>query len=119
MANDDSKLLKTIVNEIKEKKGIDIVEMNLSKLENSIADYFVICHGNSNTQVDAIANFVERKVKEELNEKAWHFEGKNNAQWILIDFSSVIVHVFQKEYRDFYDLEGLWADSETKHIDDK
>ncbi|NOZ47827.1 MAG: ribosome silencing factor [Chlorobi bacterium] len=116
MSNKENALLSTIIEAIQEKKGIDIVSLNLAKLEQSITDHFVICHGNSNTQVEAIAREVEDKVKKVLNIKVWHKDGFKNAQWILLDFANVVVHIFQKEYRDFYNLEGLWADAEIKHI---
>ncbi len=117
MDNNDSNLLSTIIDAIQDKKGIDIVDLNLSKLEYSITDHFVICHGNSNIQVEAIADSVEDKVKDNLNMRAWHKEGHRNAQWILLGYAGVIVHIFQKEHRDFYNLEGLWADAEVNYIE--
>ena len=117
MRNSDSNLLAFIIDAIQDKKGIDIVDLRLSKLENAITNHFVICHGNSSTQVEAIADSVEEKVKEELNIKAWHKEGHKNAQWILLDYSSIMVHIFQKEFRDFYRLEELWADGEAKYYE--
>lgn len=117
MAYNDSELLIIIVNAIQNKKGIDIVDLNLSKLEHSITDHYVICHGNSNTQVEAIADSVEDEVKNNLNLKALHKEGYKNAQWILLDYASIIVHIFQKEFRNFYNLEELWADGEAKYLE--
>lgn len=117
MAHSDSEILTIIINAIQNKKGIDIVDLNLSKLEYSITDHFVICHGNSNTQVEAIADSVEDEVKNNLNIKALHKEGYQNAQWILLNYAGIVVHIFQKEYREHYNLEGLWADAEIKYIE--
>jgi len=112
----DDEIIRTIISAMKDKKGIDIVDLNLSKLEQAVADHFIICHGNSNTQVEAIADSVEDKLKENLNIKAWNKEGYNNAQWVLLDYGHIIVHVFQKEHRDFYSLEELWADAKISYI---
>ncbi len=104
-------LLEKIIKGIQDKKGKEIVTLNISKIENSICDYFVICHGTSSTHVDAIIDSIEQKVKKELNEKPYHKEGLDNLTWVLIDYASIIIHVFQKDYRDFYNLEDLWADA--------
>ncbi|MFP4619758.1 MAG: ribosome silencing factor [Bacteroidales bacterium] len=104
-------LLETIIKGIQDKKGKEIVSLNISKIENSICDYFVICHGTSSRHVDAITDSIEQKVKKELNEKPYHKEGLENLTWVLIDYASIIIHVFQKESRDFYNLEDLWADA--------
>lgn len=110
-------LKNTIVEAIKEKKGHEIVVLDLKKINQSIADYFVICHGNSNTQVDAISDFIERQARVELKEHLIHKEGAENAHWILLDYSDVVVHVFQEEYRRFYNLEDLWADAKKEIIE--
>jgi ribosome-associated protein len=107
---DQELLLEHIVEGIKEKKGKDILSIDLRDLDNSICRYFIICHGDSNTQVNAIANWIEHVIEERLNEKVWHKEGFENASWILLDYVDIIVHIFQKESREFYNLEGLWAD---------
>ena len=104
-------LLDKIIKGIQDKQGKEIVSLNISKIENSICDYFVICHGTSSRHVDAITDSIEQKVKKELNEKPYHKEGLDNLTWVLIDYASIIIHVFQKEYRDFYNLEDLWADA--------
>ena len=104
-------LLDKIIKGIQDKKGKEIITLNISKIENSICDYFVICHGTSSTHVDAIIDSIEQKVKKELNEKPYHKEGLDNLTWVLIDYASIIIHVFQKDYRDFYNLEDLWADA--------
>jgi ribosome-associated protein len=101
---------------MQEKKAKEIICMDLRKVHNSVSDFFVICHGDSNTQVDAIAGSVEEEIRKAIGEKPWHREGFQNAEWILLDYVSVVVHVFQKEKRDFYKLEALWADAKTELI---
>jgi ribosome-associated protein len=113
------KLLDTIIQGIFEIKGKEVINIDLTKLNYSICDNFVICHGDSKTQVNAIANTVVERVKDDLNIKAGHIEGKENAKWVLIDFIYIIVHIFQKEIRDFYKLEELWSDADIIEIEDK
>lgn len=91
-------------------KGEDIICIDLKNLENVVCDFFLICTGTSNTHVSALANSVESEVKKELNDKPWHTEGFGNAEWILLDYVDTVVHIFQKESREFYNLENLWAD---------
>lgn len=114
-----TEILATVIESIREKKGEEIVTINLAKLENSITDYFIICHGSSNRQVDAIAENVERKLRSVHKEHALYKEGVKQAEWILLDYSNIIVHVFQKEIRDHYKLEELWADGDITIIDDE
>lgn len=114
--SDQNKLKDIIVEAILDRKGKELTVLDLKSLDQSIADYFVICHGDSNTQVDAIADSVDRQSRSELQEHALHIEGKENSQWILMDYGSIVVHVFQKEYRDFYNLEALWADAKKEVI---
>ncbi|MDQ3193019.1 MAG: ribosome silencing factor [Bacteroidota bacterium] len=109
-------LAEIAVKGMQEKKAKDIVCLDLRKVHNAVSDFFIICHGDSNTQVDAIAGSVEHEIKKALGEGPWHREGFENAEWILLDYVNVVVHVFQKEHRDFYRLEALWADAETKAI---
>ncbi len=109
----------TIVDAILERKGKDLVVLDLTELEQSIADYFIICHGDSNVQVDAIADFIDRHTKTELHQNALHKEGTDNSQWILLDYGDVVVHVFQEEYRMFYKLEELWADAKIERINEE
>lgn len=109
---ENTELPKTIVKAIEELKGEDIVCLDLRKLKNAISDFFIICSGNSNTQVDAIANFVYEDVSKKLKVKPWHSEGFQNAEWILLDYVDTVVHIFQKETREFYNIENLWADAE-------
>lgn len=109
--NKTEKLVETAVKAIQDKKGENIIALDLTKIENCICKYFVICHAGSNTQVKAIADHVEEKVRKTAREKVWHSEGRENAQWILMDYADVVVHVFHSKYRSFYNLEGLWADA--------
>ena len=105
-----------ILEAIREKKGHEIVSIDLTKVENSICDCFIICHGESVTQVGAITDSIERKMKEEARIRAHHVEGLRNSQWVLLDFFDILVHVFQKEYRSFYRLEELWADGKVTRV---
>ncbi|MCH7658362.1 MAG: ribosome silencing factor [Bacteroidetes bacterium] len=111
-------LLKTIIEGILRKKGQEIVNLDFTGFENPICPNFIICQGASNTQVDAIAQSVKKHVKEELNETPWHIEGLENAHWVLMDYGDVLVHIFQKKFRDYYKLEELWADARIEKIDD-
>lgn len=110
-------LLDNIIEGILEKKGQKIIDIDLAKVENSICDHFVICHANSNTQVNAIADSVEKKVKQNLNQKVNHREGMENAMWVLLDYNDIIVHIFQEEFRNYYRLEELWGDAHITQID--
>jgi ribosome-associated protein len=104
-------LLTGVVRGIFEKKGLDVLKIDLRKLENSIADYFVICHGTSTTQVDALCDSVEDTVRKIAGEKPLHIEGLENCFWVLLDYGNVVVHIFLEKYRNFYSLESLWADA--------
>lgn len=110
-------LNKYIIKGIQEKKGLDIVILNLKRVGNAIADYFIICTGTSDTQVDAISDSVEKEVVEGAKEKPWHREGVQNKEWILLDYVNVVVHIFKKEVRTFYGLEDLWGDAEITEIE--
>ncbi|OFX63098.1 MAG: ribosome silencing factor [Bacteroidetes bacterium GWB2_41_8] len=109
-------LIDAIVEGIQRKKGLELVKIDLTKINHTECKYFIICHGNSNTQVDAIAHSVEDTVEEIINEKAWHKDGYRNSLWILLDYADVMVHIFQKDTRNFYDLENLWADARIEYI---
>ncbi|MFC2450006.1 MAG: ribosome silencing factor [Flavobacteriaceae bacterium] len=111
-------LIEKIIEAIQDTKGEDIKLLDLTKIENSAADYFIICSANSNTQVNAIAGNIEKKVRNELKNRPWHVEGTENAMWILVDYISVVVHIFQKHIREFYDLEDLWSDAQITSIDE-
>ena len=110
-------LVDKIVEAIQDTKGEDIQIFDLSVIENSVADTFVICSGNSNTQVSAIAGNIEKKVRNDIRERPWHVEGTENAMWVLVDYVSVVVHVFQKQIRDYYDIEELWGDAKITKIE--
>jgi len=109
-------LLEQIIEGIQNVKGKEIVNIDLSQLEHSFCQYFVICHGESNTQVAAIADSVEKRLKNKFSIRVYHKEGYRNSQWVLMDYGHVLVHIFQKPYRDFYRLEELWADGKTEVI---
>jgi len=108
----------TIIKGIQDKKGENIVSIRVGAISGAISEYYIICNANSNTQVDAIAQGVERDVREVLKTKPWHVEGKDNSQWILLDYVSIMVHIFQTPFRDFYKLEELWADAPIKTYED-
>ncbi len=110
-------LITQIIRGIEEVKGQDIQILDLREIENMVCDYFIICNGTSNTQVNAIVNSVQKSVSKALQEKPWHTEGTDNAEWVLIDYVHVVVHVFQKHIREFYDIEGLWGDAQTIKIE--
>ena len=105
------KLIRTIVKAIEDKKGRDIVSLDLTGFDGAITSRFVVCNADSTTQVAAIADGIEEKVLEELGEKPWRVEGQQNAFWIAMDYVDVVVHIFQTELRGFYKLEELWADA--------
>lgn len=109
-------LLDAVVHGMEEIKANDITVMDLRKVPNALSDFFVVCHGNSHTQVRAISDSVERETWQLLQEDPSHKEGGSNSTWILLDYVNVIVHVFTKEARDFYALEDLWADAEVRRI---
>jgi len=110
-------LAETIVKGMQEVKGSEIKLLDLSNVSGAVCSYFVICHGDSNTQVEAIARAVERQTQKDLGEKPWHIEGKENAEWILLDYVDVVVHVFYREAREFYNIEGLWADAPVEEFE--
>lgn len=113
----DKDLLVThIIKGIEEVKGQDIQILDLREIENTVCDYFIICNGTSNTQVNAIVNSIQKTVSKSLKEKPWHVEGSDNAEWVLMDYVHVVVHVFQKHIREFYDIEGLWGDAKSVTI---
>ena len=109
-------LITTILDGIEDLKGQDINILDLRALENTVCDYFIICEGTSNTQVNAIVNSIQKKVSKETRDKPWHIEGSDNAEWVLMDYVNVVVHVFQKHIREYYDIESLWGDAKTTEI---
>jgi ribosome-associated protein len=108
----------TIIDHIQEKKGRDIVHIDLTKTDNSVCEYFIICHADSTTQVKAIARHIQESLREKQGLKAYHAEGYENAQWILLDYNSIVVHVFKEQTREYYKLEELWADASVETISD-
>ncbi|MCG2612417.1 ribosome silencing factor [Flavobacterium sp. SM15] len=115
----NDELLANIIKGIEDVKGNDIDILDLRGIDNTVCDYFVICNGNSNTQVNAIANSVQKVVSKELKDKPWHVEGGDNAEWILMDYVSIVVHVFQKHIREYYNIESLWGDAIITSIENK
>jgi ribosome-associated protein len=113
---DSVELSRVIVSGMQEKKALDIVVLDLRKLKNAIADFFVICSGSSDKQIDAIADSIDEQVYGELKENPWHTEGKNNKEWMLLDYVSVVAHVFRKDRREYYALEKLWGDAEIIEV---
>jgi len=109
--NANSRILKLIIKAIQEKKGENIVALDLRKIPEAVSDYFIICEATSTTQVRAIADFVEETVKKELGEIPYRHEGYNVSQWILIDYVNVVVHIMQPGIRKFYKLEEMWSDA--------
>jgi ribosome-associated protein len=105
-----------IVKGMQEKKASDIVVMDLRKIKNAVADFFVICSGNSDKQLDAISDSIDAEVFKKFQENPWHTEGKNNKEWMLLDYISVVAHVFRKDRREFYALERLWGDADITEI---
>ncbi|RMZ50837.1 ribosome silencing factor [Flavobacteriaceae bacterium PRS1] len=109
-------LIAVILDGIEDVKGQNTNILDLRELENTVCDYFIICEGTSNTQVNAIVSSIQKKVSKEIKDKPWHIEGSNNAEWVLMDYVNVVVHVFQKHIREYYDIESLWGDAKTIEI---
>ncbi len=110
---DSEKLNHLIVEGIRDKKGKNIIQLDLRKLGDAPADFFIICEGDSNTHVKAISDNIYKKVKEEMYTMPSHMEGSTNAKWILMDYFNTVVHVFYPETRQFYEIENLWSDAEA------
>ncbi len=115
---ESEKLSRTIARGMQEKKASQIVVMDLRKVKNAVADFFVLCSGNSDKQLDAIADSIDEEVYKTLNENPWYTEGKNNKEWILLDYINVVAHVFRKDRRQYYALEKLWGDAEITELED-
>ena len=107
----NSKLIKTIINAIQEKKGENIISLDLRKVSEAVADFFVICEANNQPQIRAISDFVEEQVKKKCEEIPYRHEGMKNLQWVVIDYINVVVHVMLPETRKFYKLEEMWSDA--------
>lgn len=106
-----SKIIKIIINAIQEKKGKNIVSLDLRKIHEAVADFFIICEAGSHNQVRAIADFVESEVQDKCEEAPYHHEGHQAMQWVLIDYVNVVVHIMMPEKRKFYKLEEMWSDA--------
>jgi len=106
-------LIALILKGMEEVKGQEIRLLDLREIENTVCDYFIICNGTSNTHVNAIGGSVQKTVSKAIKDKPWHVEGSENAEWILMDYVNVVVHVFQKHIREYYDIEGLWGDAKV------
>lgn len=100
-----------VVQGMLEKKASDVLVMDLRKVKNAITDFFVICSGSSDTQIEAIADSIEDEIEKNSGEKVWHREGRQMREWVLVDYVNVVAHVFRKDRREFYDLESLWGDA--------
>ena len=112
------KLIDTIVGAIEDKKGKNIVSLDLSGFDGAICSAFVVCNADSTTQVAAIADNIREEVRERLDIKPYNYDGYRNAQWIVIDYGDLMVHVFQPEVREFYNIEDLWSDARIELIPD-
>lgn len=115
--NRNSKIFKCIIKAIREKKGDNIVTLDLRKIPEAVADFFVICEASNTTQVKAISDFVEDTVKSECGENPYKHEGQQGRQWIIIDYVNIVVHIMHSETRKFYKLEEMWSDAELEEYD--
>jgi ribosome-associated protein len=111
--NRNSKIFKAIIDAIQQKKGENIISLDLRKIPEAVSDFFIICEANNNTQLKAIADSVEHEVKAKCGEIPFKHEGKQALQWILIDYVNVVVHIMLPEPRKFYQLEEMWSDAPT------
>jgi ribosome-associated protein len=116
---DSDNLADLVVRGMQDKKASDIVVLNLKHLKNAVADYFVICSATSDTQLDAIARSVEEEVEKATGQNPWQTEGRQNREWVLLDYVDVVVHVFLRDRRAFYALEELWGDAEISFIEEE
>lgn len=116
MNNNTERLLDAVYGGMQEKKAQNIVRLDFRQMRNSLSDFFVICDAGSERQVNAIADAVEEFAFKQADEKIIHKEGFENLQWVLLDFTDVIVHIFKSEIRPFYNIEGLWADADIRRI---
>lgn len=111
-------LVSEIVTGLQEKKGKEIVSLDLRDIETAVTDFYVICTGDSNTHVNALSGSVEEEVRKAIKDKPWHIEGTTNGEWVLMDYVNVVVHIFQRQTREHYNIEGLWADAVTKEYEE-
>ena len=112
----EDSLISNIVDGIENVKGLDVSILDLRDIENTVCKYFVVCTGSSNTHVSAIVSAIKKTVSKELKEKPFQTEGNENAEWVLIDYINVVVHVFQKQIREYYNIEELWGDAKTTKV---
>jgi len=112
--NKNSKIFKTIIKSVQEKKGENIVSLDLRKIHEAVADFFIICQASNLPQIRAITDFIEDEVKKKCSESPYHTEGKENMHWVIIDYVNVVVHIMMPEQRKFYKLEEMWSDSELE-----
>lgn len=117
VSSDD--LASSIIEGMTNLKGKEIISLNLSDIETAVCDYFIVCHGTSNTHVSSLADGVIENTLKEYKEKPWNKEGFENSEWILLDYGNVVVHIFQQEIREYYSIEKLWADAKVRLIEDK
>lgn len=115
----NSRLYKTIIKAIQDKKGENIVSLDLRKISEAVSDFFIICEATSSIQIKAIADYVQQQVKEECGENPYKFEGFGSMQWVLIDFVNIVVHVMHTEARNFYRLEDMWSDAVIKEYSEE
>lgn len=113
-----NELSEWVVEGMLEKKATDVVVMDLREIKHAVADYFIICSGNSDTQIDAISESVEDQIHKHSKQNPWKREGQQNKEWILLDYVDVVAHIFNKEKRTFYGLEELWGDAKITRIDE-
>lgn len=111
-------LSQLVVKGMLEKKAINVVVMDLRQVKNAIADFFIICSGNSDTQIDAIAESIDEEVWKQAHTNPWHKEGREQKEWILLDYVDVVAHVFKKDRREYYKLEDLWGDAEITVVEE-
>ncbi len=109
--NSNSRIFKLIIKAIQEKKGENIIALDLRKIPEAVSDYFIVCEASSTTQIRAIADFIEETIKKELGEVPYRHEGYTALQWVLIDYVNIVVHIMQPETRKFYKLEEMWSDA--------
>ncbi|WP_046245520.1 ribosome silencing factor [Hymenobacter terrenus] len=114
---DSDTLAELVVRGMQDKKASDIVVLNLKELKNAVADYFIICSANSDTQLEAVARSVEEEIEKITGESPWQTEGRTNREWVLLDYVDVVVHVFLRDRRKFYALEELWGDADISYIE--
>ena len=113
------KIVDKVIDTLDYYKGIDIIKIDLRRIENCFCSFFVVCHGSSSTQVASLSDNVYETINNELGEKPIHVEGERQAQWVVMDYGNVVVHIFQKEQRDYYQLEEFWMDAEITKVEEK